>query len=140
MQFDASVDRCVIVINQNLPLGLAINAASIVGVGIGNKIKQLIGQDLISIDGIDYPGVISSSLPILKATNEMIKKIQIDCSKLEGVYFLPFSLIAQSCKNYDDYVQKLTSAQDQDIQIAAIGLVGKKSKINKLTGNLLLFK
>lgn len=140
MQFDASVDRCVIVINQDLPLGLAINAASIVGIGIGNKIKQLIGQDLISVDGVDYPGVISSSLPILKTTNEMIKKIQNDCSKLEEVYFLPFSLIAQSCKNYDDYAKKLTSTQDQDIQIAAIGLVGKKSKVNKLTGNLLLFK
>lgn len=140
MHFDASEDRCVIVINQDLPLGLAINAASIVGVGIGNKIKQLIGQDLISADGVDYPGVISSSLPILKTTNEMIKKIQKDCSKIEEIYFFPFSLIAQSCKSYDDYAQKLTSTQDQNIQIAAIGLVGKKSKVNKLTGNLLLFK
>jgi len=140
MQFDASVDRCVIVINQDLPIGLAINAASIIGVGIGNKIKQLIGQDLTSVDGIDYPGVISSSLPILKTTNEIIKKIQKDCSKLEGIYFLPFSLIAQSCKNYDDYAHKLTNTQDQDIQIAAIGLVGNKSKVNKLTGSLLLFK
>nr|WP_236611209.1 DUF2000 family protein [Providencia burhodogranariea] len=48
--------------------------------------------------------------------------------------------MAQSCKNYDDYAQKLTNTQDQDIQLAAIGLVGNKSKINKLTGNLLLFK
>ncbi|MDE5305939.1 DUF2000 family protein [Providencia stuartii] len=53
---------------------------------------------------------------------------------------LPFSLIAQSCKSYDDYTQKLTNTLDQEIQLAAIGLVGNKNSINKLTGNLSLFK
>ncbi|EKT61824.1 hypothetical protein OOA_09478 [Providencia burhodogranariea DSM 19968] len=87
MQFDASVDRCVIIINQNLPLGLAINAASIIGVGIGNEIKQLIGKDLISVDGVDYPGVISSSLPILKTTNDIIKKYKKTALSLKVFIF-----------------------------------------------------
>lgn len=140
MQFDVSTHRCAIIINQDLALGLAMNAASIIGVGIGNKIEQLIGQDLASADNIHYPGVILASLPILKGSANRIKQIQKECYDIEDVYLLPFSLIAQSCKNYDEYKLRLMSTLDQDIQLAAIGLVGKKNKINKLTGNLSLFK
>ncbi|AVE42778.1 DUF2000 domain-containing protein [Providencia stuartii] len=140
MQFDASIHRCAIIVNQDLALGFAMNAASIIGVGIGNKITQLIGNDLMSADNIYYPGVISASLPILKSSPERIKQIQKEIAEHEDIYILPFSLIAQSCKSYDDYTQKLTNTLDQEIQLAAIGLVGNKNSINKLTGNLSLFK
>ncbi|MCD2528265.1 DUF2000 domain-containing protein [Providencia huaxiensis] len=60
--------------------------------------------------------------------------------KVNEIYVIPFSLLAQSCRTYDEYQQKLSEQQYKDIQLAGIGLVGNKKAVTQLIGHLPLFR
>lgn len=53
---------------------------------------------------------------------------------------MPFSALAQSCKTYDEYGERIASAHSENIELVAIGLIGPKKKITRLTGNLKLYR
>ncbi|UTH75626.1 DUF2000 domain-containing protein [Chromobacterium sp. IIBBL 290-4] len=140
MKFDASQHRCAIVIDKELPTGLAINAASVIGISFGRQVENLVGPDMQSQDQVNYPGVIYSPLPILLATNDYIREM-LDSFDDDGeIYIMPFSALAQSCKTYDEYGERISSVDSSDIELVAVGLIGPKKKINKVTGSLPLFK
>ncbi len=140
MKFEANLHRCAILIDEELPTGLAINASSIIGIGLSHNVTNLVGKDLCSKDGIHYPGVIYSPLPILTASQQQIHDIFEKIKQDEDIYVMPFSALAQSCKSYDEYEEKLSAINSEEIPLVAIGVVGVKKKINKITGNLSLYR
>jgi len=140
MKFDAAIHKCVIVVDKALELGHAANAISVIGVSFGGAIEGLVGPDLHSRDGINYPGVIYAPLPILVSDNALLHSLQEKALADEGVHVMPFSALAQSCKTYEEYESRIAEADSPAIELVAIGLVGPKKLINKLTGNLALFK
>lgn len=140
MQFDASRHKCTIVIDEALAIGLAMNAASVIGISFGKTFENLVGPDLSSGDGVRYPGVIYAPLPVLRAPNATIQALLNSAGDDEEVYSMPFSALAQSCRTYDEYGERISAVNSEHIELVAIGLVGPKKKITRLTGNLPLFK
>ncbi len=140
MKFDASQHRCTIIIDNDLPVGLAMNAASVIGISFGRTVEDLVGPDKQSLDGVNYPGVIYSPLPVLRASGACIHELLIAGEADDDIEIMPFSALAQSCKTYDEYGERIASVSSNAIELVAIGLVGPKKKITKLTGNLPLYK
>ena len=140
MEFDANTQRCTIVIDQQLPAGLAMNAASVIGISFGKLIGNLVGVDQSSADGVHYPGVIVAPLPVLLAEGNTLRELQQASSADGEIFALPFSALAQSCKTYAEYGERIASTQSEHIELVAIGLVGPKKKISRLTGNLKLYR
>jgi len=140
MKFDDSQHRCTIVIDKDLPPGLAINAASVIGISFGRMIENLVGPDMQSIDDINYPGVIYSPLPVLLASADYIRQLQTTAEIDNEIYIMPFSSLAQSCKTYQEYEERISSVKSENIELVAIGLIGPKKKITRMTGNLPLYK
>ncbi|GAB7218020.1 MULTISPECIES: DUF2000 domain-containing protein [Dickeya] len=140
MKFDASQHRCTIIIDKDLPTGLAMNAASVIGISFGRMIENLVGPDMQSLDNVNYPGVIYSPLPVLLSSGEYLHEIQANVENDNDIYIMPFSALAQSCKTYDEYGERISSVNSKNIELVAIGLIGPKKKITKMTGNLPLYK
>ncbi|AJC65825.1 MULTISPECIES: DUF2000 domain-containing protein [Dickeya] len=140
MKFDASQHRCTIIIDKDLPAGLAMNAASVIGISFGRMIENLVGPDMQSLDNVNYPGVIYSPLPVLLSSGEYLHEIQTNAENDNDIYIMPFSALAQSCKTYDEYGERISSVNSGNIELVAIGLIGPKKKITKMTGNLPLYK
>lgn len=140
MKFDTYQHRCTIVIDKDLPAGLAINAASVIGISFGRTTENLVGPDMQSEDNVNYPGVICSPLPVLLASGDYIQELQRIAKEEESIYAMPFSALSQSCKTYDEYGEKISSTRSENIELVAIGLIGPKNRITKLTGNLALYK
>jgi hypothetical protein len=140
MKFDASQHRCTIVIDNNLPAGLSINAASVIGISFGRTVENLVGPDMQSVDGINYPGVIYSPLPVLLAAGEYLHTLQNAAQQDADIYAMPFSALAQSCRSYEEYGERIATVTSPHIELVAIGLIGPRKKIIKLTGNLALYK
>ncbi len=140
MKFDAKQHRCTIIIDKDLPLGLAMNAASVIGISFGRTVENLVGPDMQSLDGTNYPGVIYSSLPILLASGKTLNEIQDNAGSDDDIYVMPFSALAQSCRTYDEYGEKISSVNSENIELVAIGIIGPKNKVTKMTGNLPLYK
>lgn len=140
MNFDASVHKCVIIVDKALGIGHATNAVSVIGVSLGRTIEGLVGPDMQSLDHVNYPGVIYAPLPILLSTNENLHALRDKSLADEDIYLMPFSALAQSCKTYDEYETRISNTDSSAIELVALGLVGPQKKISKLTGNLPLFK
>lgn len=140
MKFDASVHKCAIIVDHSLNPGLAINAASIIGISLGTQVENLVGPAMTSQDGVVYPGVISAPLPILLSQEMSLNDTLARAAAEPDILVMPFSTLAQSCKTYTEYGERIASASSDGIQLAAIGLLGPKKKINRLTGNLPLYR
>lgn len=49
--------KLVIIINQDLPLGLVANTAAVLGLSLGNRVPGLIGADIKGQGGECMPGL-----------------------------------------------------------------------------------
>ncbi|HBR99068.1 MAG TPA: DUF2000 domain-containing protein [Gammaproteobacteria bacterium] len=139
MQYHAKEHKCAIIVDNQLPVGLAANAVSVIGISFGKAIEDIVGPDRHSRDDVCYPGVIYSPLPILSADAAAIADIHQRSLPEAGLYRMPFSALAQSCKTYDEYTDKLSQTDSTEISLVALGLVGPRKLINKLTGHLSLY-
>ena len=126
----------VIILEPNQPIGLLINTASILAITLGDKIENLRGEDTIDKDGIPHPGVIYSPLPILQASKDELREIYKKALNDNDILVADFTTLAQSCKTYDEYIQKCMNTKNEDFEIIGLALYGPKKKINKLVGNL----
>ncbi len=128
--------KSVIVLNPEQPLGLLLNCASILGVILGSNVKDIVGVDTIDADGKLHKGVIHSPLPILQAGSETLKDICKKAKESETIFVAEFSDVAQSCKTYEEYIQKCKSKRSDEFEYLGIVLSGDKKMINRLTGSL----
>lgn len=140
MKFDASQHRCTIIINSQLSPGLAMNAASVIGISFGRTVENLVGPDLHSLDAVSYPGVIYAPLPVLRAEGSYVQQLLAIAGQDDEMVAMPFSALAQSCRTYEEYGERISAVPSPQIALVAIGLLGPKKKITALTGNLALYK
>ena len=51
-----------------------------------------------------------------------------------------FSDLAQGCKNYDEFIEKMKEVSEIDLNYFGIAICGTKKKVNKLTGSMALLR
>lgn len=129
-------EKCVMIIDEALPTVETANVAAILGMTLGGKLPEAIGQSIVDGAGNSHTGVIKIPVPILKADRETIGKLRLRLyeqpfSELTSV---DFTDLAQSCKTYDEFIDKMsyTSALDY----IGLAVYGDKRMVNKLTGSL----
>lgn len=135
-------NKCVMVIDEALPLGVIANTAGIMGLTLGKHIPETIGPEVLDQSGCVHLGIIQLPVPVLKADSEKIKELRQRLYQPEfaGLIAVDFSDVAQSCNVYDDYIRKAASVEEADFQYFGIGLCGDKKLVNKLTGSLPLLR
>ena len=75
--------------------------------------------------------MIYAPLPVLLAPGEVIHDLQKTAESDEEIYIMPFSALAQSCKTYDEYGERISSVNSSQIELVAVGLIGPKRKSRK---------
>ena len=73
---DLQNEKCVMVIDPELPLGLIANTAAIMGITLGQKMPEVVGTDVADRSGHTHPGIIAFPVPVLKAAPEDIKALR----------------------------------------------------------------
>lgn len=105
---ELTANKCVMVMDEALPLGIIANTAGIMGLTLGKHIPETIGPEVLDKSGRAHLGIIQIPVPVLKADSEKIKEIRRRLYEPEfaGLIVVDFSDVAQSCNVYDDYIQK----------------------------------
>ena len=139
---DLKNEKCVMIIDENLPLGIAANTAAILGITLGKEMPQVVGEDVTDKTGNEHLGIIEFPVPVLKGNTESIREIrerlyEPDFSDLTVV---DFSDLAQSCKTYDEFTEKMKKVSETDLNYFGIAICGSKKKINQLTGSMPLLR
>lgn len=139
---DIEHTKCVMVIDETLPVGIIANTAGILGITLGKQVPEIVGRDVTDSDEKLHKGIVEISVPILKANADSLKVLRETLYKAEynDIRIVDFSDIAQSCTNYDKFEEKMNATPKEKIQYLGLALCGNKKKINKLTGNMPLLR
>lgn len=139
---DLQNEKCVIVIDEHLPLGIITNTVAIMGITLGKKMPEVVGADVYDNTGKVHLGIIEFPVPILKGNAEIIKSIREKLYEREflDLTVVDFSDLAQSCKTYDEFTEKMKSVSETELNYFGIAICGAKRKVNKLTGSMPLLR
>lgn len=134
--------KCVMIVDCNLPIGIQVNTAAVLGVSLASEIKGLTGKKLTDRDGIVHEGVTNIPIPILALSNEELKEKYNQLLKINDneIRIIGFNDVAQKSLEYDDYQMNLAQTNNNDINYLGICIYGPKKKINKLTGNMRMLR
>lgn len=139
---DLKNKKCVMVIDEHLPLGIIANTAAIMGITLGKKMPEVVGDDVTDQSGNEHLGIIEFPVPILKGSPEIIKEIRekLYQPEFQDVTVVDFSDLAQSCKTYDEFTEKMGQVSESALQYLGVAVCGPKKKVGKLTGSMPLLR
>lgn len=139
---DTQMKKCVMVLDGSLPAGILANTAAILGITLGRELPEVVGQDVIDGTGRRHPGIITFPVPILKGSPAVIKELRekLYGPEFSGLAAVDFTGLAQSCKTYEEYREKMSAAAGDGLQYFGIAICGDKKKVNRLAGSLPLLR
>lgn len=134
--------KVAIVVDEELPPGLAANTAAVLTLTLGRRIDGLLGRDLKDADGSTHTGITTVPIPILTASAETVKQIRNTAASDDNSELLvvDFTDRAQRTKTYDDYARLLEAAGDDDLGYLGVALYGPRKPVQRLTGSLPLLR
>ena len=139
---DVQQEKCVMVIDEHLPMGLIANTAAIMGITLGKQMPEVVGADVTDQTGSAHLGIIAFPVPILKGSVESMKAIRekLYTPEFSDATAVDFSDLAQGCKTYEEFIGKMKETPETELSYFGIAICGAKKKENKLTGNLPLLR
>ena len=132
--------KCVMVLDGELPAGLAVNAAGVLAVTLGYKVEAIVGPDVVDGSGDRHVGLVTIPIPILKADAGVIRDIRAKATKTEDMLVVDLTDVAQASKTYEEYTQKMAGFTAEDMRYLGLAFYGDKKPVNKLTGGLSLLR
>ncbi len=139
---DLHNEKCVMVIDENLPLGIIANTAAIMGITLGKQMPEVVGTNVYDSTGNTHLGIIEFPVPILKGDADMLKNIRERLYEPEfsDLTVVDFSDLAQGCKTYEEFAEKMGEISESKLNYFGVAICGPKKKVNKLTGSMALLR
>ena len=132
--------RCVIVVDESLPPGLAANAAGMLAVTLGATVAGLPGAALVDADGDVHPGLTPQGLTVLRTPADRLSELRAQAAASENVGVIDFPTDCQQTTDYDEVRRRVARISAADLRYLAILLYGSRRAIGRLTGNLALLR
>ena len=135
-------EKCVIVVDEKLPLGVIANTAAILGITMGMKMPDVVGNDVLDLEVNPHMGIIQFLVPILKGNTKILNKLRTKLFEMQfsELTVVDFSDLAQGCKTYNEFTHKMANTSESKLNYIGIAVCGNKKQINKLTGSMPLLR
>lgn len=139
---DRKDEKCVMILEENLPLGLIANTAAIMGITLGKKLPEIVGADVADRSGNLHPGIVEFPVPVLKGSPETVKELRekLYRPEFQGLTVVDFSDLAQGCRTYDEFIQKMGQTSEEMLKYLGVAICGPKKKVDRLTGSMPLLR
>lgn len=135
-------EKCVVVVDEKLSLGVIANTAVILGITMGMKMPDVVGKDVFDKNGNIHSGIIQFPVPVLKGSAEKILNLRnrLFDDEFSELAVVDFTELAQHCKTYNEYISKMARCENDELKFMGMAICGNKKKINKLTGSMPLLR
>ncbi len=134
--------KCVMIIDESLPLGLIANTAAVLGISLGAQIEGIVGPDVQDSEGKVHRGITRLSIPLLKGSSELIRDTREKLVALDApdLYYVDFCDAAQKSKQYEDYRSKIERVPVDELRYLGIAMCGPEKHVRTLTGSIGLLR
>jgi hypothetical protein len=131
--------RWVVVVERDLPAGLAANTAAVLALTLGKTAPDLIGHDADDAQGRSYPGLTTLPLPVLTLDAPGLVDLA-DAARHSGLLAGVMTRTAQRAKTYPEYLTQLQNTTTADLDLIGVALLGPNRRVRRLTGSLPLLR
>lgn len=133
--------KCVMILDEALPKGLAANTVAALGLSLGNHVPGLIGPDVSDCDGSIHKGITAVPIPILAVDKDTLKALYgMAMKESKELLVIEFSTTAQQCHSYDVYCERIIQKSGNDLDYLGICIYGPKKIVNRMCGQLKLLR
>ncbi|WP_447005554.1 DUF2000 domain-containing protein [Saccharothrix isguenensis] len=122
--------KLALVLRDDLPANLAANAAVVLGLTLGGRLPDLLGDDAKDAEGTVHLGLNTHPVPVLTAPGDTLKALH----RAEGVLKIGFTEVARRSRGYPEYLEALATAEDPEF--VAVALYGPRADVSRLTRKL----
>jgi hypothetical protein len=130
--------KWVVVVDQDLPAGRAVNAAVCVASATINGTRGVLGDDAVDADGSTHAGIPWIGCTVLGADSVRLSEIRARAAEADGVLVTDMPTQAQHTRVYDDYLFAISRTRTADLGYYAVSLFGPRKKVDKLVKGLSL--
>lgn len=128
--------KWVVVVNDAIPAGLAVNAAICVAAATSDAVDGLVGAAAVDQAGIAHPGLPWAGCTVLIADNEKLLAIRARAGSREDIFLADMPDAAQQTRVYDEYLEVMRASDTNEITYLAVSLVGPRNPVDKIVGRL----
>lgn len=133
-------NKLVVIIAAELPVGVALNTAALLGIGLGAKTDDVVGPDTVDGAGAIHTGMCAFAIPILRAPGDHLPDLRARAAARPGVDVHDMHQVAQRARTYAEMSATLSGTKSEDIEYLGLALYGPRSAIDSLTGALPLYR
>jgi hypothetical protein len=132
--------KWVIVVDESLAAGRAVNAAACMAAAVGKAVPELVGRDGEDASGTPHPGLPWAGCSILAADAAAIHELRTQATSKDGLFVVDMPEPAQSSRVYDEYLDRLAGTKHEYLTYYAVSVVGPRNQVDKLVGKLPLLR
>jgi Protein of unknown function (DUF2000) len=132
--------RCVVVIDESLPPGLAANATGMVALTLGATVAGLPGAPLVDADGEVHAAYMPQGITVLHGSAERLTTLRASAAAAEDIGVIDFPSHCQQTTDYDEVRRRVAGIPTVDLRYLAILLYGPRRAVSRLTGDLGLLR
>jgi len=134
---DTTTTRTVVVIDRDLPKGLAANAAAVLALTLGVHRPSLVGPDFDDADGKTHLGLFPTGLPVLGADGAELPALR-EAARERGLLVVDLPAPGQRTTDYDEF--RAAVASDEALAYLGILVCGAPKPVRAITGQLGLLR
>jgi hypothetical protein len=134
---EATTTRTVIVIDRDLPKGLAANVTAVLAITLGVHRPGLIGPDFEDADGRTHLGLFPTGLPILGADAGELPALR-EAARERGLLVVDMPAPGHRTNDYAEF--RAAVAADADLAYLGILVSGAPKPVRAVTGQLGLLR
>ena len=128
--------KWVVVVQEGVPAGRAVNAVACVAAAVGAGVSGLLGPDAVDADGSAHAGLPWAGCSVLAASVEKLTAIRSKAAGSEGVLVVDMPEAAQLTRVYDEYLQAVAETPSAALAPLAVALVGPRNRVDRIVGRL----
>jgi hypothetical protein len=128
--------KWVIVVNADIPGGLAVNAASCVAAATARNVSGILGGEATDADGNLHAGLPWAGCSVLAADAATLRTIRAKAAAHEHCWVADMPAAAQQTRVYDEYLATVAGSPADDIEYYAVSVVGPRNRVDKIVGHL----
>ncbi|MEU5514373.1 DUF2000 domain-containing protein [Streptomyces griseoaurantiacus] len=133
-------EKCAIVVDKDLPAGLAMNTVAALALSVGKFTDGIVGDDVKDADGRLHTGITSIPLPVLRADAEELRGVALRAVGASDVFVVDFTSVAQSSRSYEEYTRRTAEIPTGELPYIGMAVCGSRKAVDKITGSLPLYR
>lgn len=128
--------KWVVVVDQQLPPGRAVNAAVCVAAATSSGVGGMLGDAAVDADGDVHAGLPWAGCSVLAADAATLRAIRAKAVSSAGTFVADMPAAAQRTRVYAEYLDMVKESAAAEVDYCAVSIVGPRNRVDRIVGKL----